>query len=435
METKNGNGHFEKKKFLFVSEEALIGDLAWVVKQEGHQVKYYIHEKDSKDIGDGFVEKCDDWQQLKDWADVIVFDDVLFGEMADKLRKEGKAVVGGSAYTDRLEEDREFGQEELKKVGVNVLPHWDFTDFDEAIDFVTRNPGRYVLKPTSKSGEKELLFVGQEEDGKDVLQLLEHYKRAWAKQIKFFQLQKYASGVEVAVGAFFNGIDFITPINVNFEHKRMFPGEIGPSTGEMGTAMYWAPTNTIFKETLEKMKPLLQQTGYVGYIDINCIVNARGIYPLEFTSRFGYPTISIQMEGVTSPWGEFLHAIATKTPYELKTKKGFQVGIVVAVPPFPFFDISAFKKYSEDATILFKKPSTEGVHIGDVKLVDGDWRLAGYSGYAVIVTGSGQTMEEARKQVYQRVKNIMIPNMFYRTDIGMRWFTDSDKLHTWGYLY
>ncbi|MBS3125042.1 phosphoribosylamine--glycine ligase [Candidatus Woesearchaeota archaeon] len=426
---------FEKKKFLFVSYEALIGDLAWIVKQEGHDVKYYIGDKPSRDICEGFIDKCEEWQAQKDWADVIVFDDCIFGEVADKLRKEGKAVVGSSVYTDKLEEDREFGQQELKKVGVNVLPHWDFTDFDEAIKFVTNNPGRYVLKPTSKDGEKELLFVGQEDDGKDVIQLLEHYKRAWAKKIKFFQLQKYASGVEVAVGAFFNGQDFITPINVNFEHKRMFPGEIGPSTGEMGTLMFWSSPNTIFRETLEKMKPLLQPSGYVGYIDINCIVNGRGIHPLEFTTRFGYPTISIQMEGVLSPWGEFLHAIATRKPYDFKIKRGFQVGVVVAVPPFPFYDIDAFKKYSEDATILFKKPIADGLHLGDVKLVDGDWRLAGYSGYALVVTGSASTVEDARKQVYQRVSNIMIPNMFYRTDIGFRWFIDSDKLHTWGYLY
>jgi len=424
----------DKKRFLFVSEEALVGDLAWQVKKEGHDVKYFIDEKASKDICDGFVEKCDDWKALKDWADVIVFDDVYFGEEADKLRKQGKAVVGGSVYTDRLEEDREFGQEELKKVGVNVLPHWDFTDFDEAIKFIQKTPGRYVLKPTSKGGEKELLFVGQEDDGKDVVQLLEHYKKAWAKQIKYFQLQKYASGVEVAVGAFFNGIDFITPINVNFEHKKLFPGEVGPSTGEMGTAMYYSPPTKIFKETLEKMKPALQLSGYVGYIDLNCIVNSRGIYPLEFTSRFGYPTISIQMEAITSPWGEFLHAIANKQPYDWKYRRGFQIGVVVAVPPFPFFDIAEFKKYSEDATILFKKPSTEGLHLGDVKLVEGDWRLAGYSGYALVVTGSGITMEKARNQAYERVRNIMLPNVFYRTDIGVRWFTDSDKLHTWGYL-
>lgn len=434
------NGNSEKtsapKKFLFVSLESLSGDLAWQIKKEGHDVKCFIQSKDDADVYDGFLEKCDDWKTLKDWADVIVFDDIGFGDEADKLRKEGKVVVGGSEYTDKLEDDREFGQSELQAVGVNVLPRWNFTDFDEAIKFLNANPGRYVIKPSGLAqNEKELLFIGQEEDGKDVLQVLEHYKKNWSKKIKVFQLQRYAAGVEVAVGAFFNGKDFITPINVNFEHKKMFPGEIGPSTGEMGTAMYWSPPNTVFNETLGKMKEKLAASGYVGYIDINCIANNRGIYPLEFTSRFGYPTISIQMEGVASPWGEFLYSIAKGQKPELKTNKGFQLGVVVAVPPFPFDDPKTYKRLSEEAVILFKKPSLEGIHLGDVKLVEGDWRLAGNSGYALVVTGSGSTMDDARKQVYSRVRNIMLPNMFYRTDIGSRWHDDSDRLQTWGCLH
>jgi phosphoribosylamine--glycine ligase len=240
--------------------------------------------------------------------------------------------------------------------------------------------------------------------------------------------------VEVAVGAFFNGSDFIYPINVNFEHKRMFPGDIGPNTGEMGTSMFWAGRNKIFEETLLKMKDRLAAAKYVGYIDINCIANVRGIYPLEFTARFGYPTINIQMEGVLSEWGEFFHGLARGEKPELKTKRGFQVGVVVAVPPFPFTDPQAFRKYSEDATVILKK-TTDGVHIADIKMVEGKWRLAGQSGYALIVTGSGSTMADARKQAYNRVSNIMIPNMFYRTDIGEKWTEDSDRLQTWGYLY
>jgi phosphoribosylamine--glycine ligase len=425
-----------KKKFLFISKEAMIGDLTWKIKNEGHEVKYFIEEKVEKDVCDGFVDKVDNWEEFKDWADVIVFDDVCFGALADRLRKEGKLVIGGSSYTDKLEIDRDFGYKEMIDAGINVIPSWIFTDFDEAINFVKKNPDRYVIKPSGphQSDEKELSFVGEEEDGKDVLQILELYKLRWSKKIKSFQLQKFISGVEVAVGTFFNGEDFIYPINVNFEHKKLFPGDIGPSTGEMGTSMFFSQSNIIFNSTLLKMKDKLKQSGYVGYIDINTIVNGRGIYPLEWTSRFGYPTISIQMDGVLSEWGEFLYALAKKDKFELKTKKGFQVGVVLAVPPFPFRDIDAFRKYSEDATIIFKKPILEGVHLGDVKFVDENWVLAGISGYALIVVGTGTTMEEARKQAYNKISNIIIPNMFYRTDIGERWSTDSDKLLTWNYI-
>jgi hypothetical protein len=200
------------------------------------------------------------------------------------------------------------------------------------------------------------------------------------------------------------------------------------------TSMYYTKNNPVFEKTLLKMKDKLVASGYVGYIDINCIANSRGVWPLEFTSRMGYPTISIQMEGITSDWGTFVSDLAQGKDTQLKTKKGYQVGVVVTIPPWPFEDEKAFKKYSEGATILFRRQSLEGVHIGEVKLEEGDWHIAGRSGYALVVTGSGATMADAIDRAYQNVKNVMIPNMFYRTDIGQRWYRDSDMLLSWGYI-
>ncbi len=437
VKTENGSASGEVKtlRFLFVSFEALSGDLAWRIQQEGHEVKFWIRNPTEREIYDGFLEKVEKWEDHKDWADVIVFDDAGFGKFADTLRKAGKLVIGGSVYTDKLEEDREFGQEEMKRVGMVVLPHSDFVDYDAAIEFIKANPGRYVFKPSGSipSSQKGILFIGQEDSGSDLIEVLTHNKNTWAKKIKKFQLQKFVQGVEVAVGAFFNGKDFIYPVNVNFEHKKLFPGDIGPSTPEMGTLMFWSNTNKIFTLTLEKMKPALTESGYVGYIDINCIANNNGIYPLEFTSRFGYPTISIQLEGILMPTAEWLVKLVRGENFELRTKKGFQVGVVVAVPPFPYDDEDEFEIY-KDSSIVFKKPNLEGVHLGDVRLVDGDWRVV-VDGYSLVVAGSGITVAEARKMAYNRIDNILLQNKFYRTDIGLKWNTDSDRLQSWGYLY
>jgi len=426
----------EKKNFLFISLDALISDIVWQVQKEGHDVKYFIEDAEEKDIADGFVPKTDDWKKETDWADIIIFDDVLGqGKKAQELRNKGKCVIGGTLYTDNLEDDRSFGQEELKKAGVNIIPYQNFTSFDEAINFVKANPGRYAIKPSGEAQNiKRFLFIGEDENGRDVIQLLEAYKKAWSKKIKEFQLQKRVIGVEVAVGAFFNGREFIYPINVNFEHKKLFPGNIGPSTGEMGTSMFWSGPNKIFNETLKKLEPKLKEENYVGYIDINCIVNNYGIYPLEFTARFGYPTISIQQEGITNPIGEFLYEMARGNITKFRTKSGFQIGVRIVVPPFPFKDNKTFEVNSKDAVIFFKKPSLEGIHIEDVKKLNDEWVITGSSGVVLIVVGTGATMKQAQKQVYKRIGNIMIPNMYYRKDIGDRWFEDSDKLHNWGYL-
>lgn len=424
------------KKFLFVSLTALIGDIAWQVRREGHEVKYYIKDPEEKEVADGFVPKVENWESEIDWADVVVFDDVCgHGKMAQAVRNKGKAVIGGTPYTDRLEDDRAFGQEELKNHGVSILSYQEFKDFDEGIAYIQQNPGRYVLKPSLGDAPKNLLYVGNEEDGSDVIRILTAYQHAWSDRVKSYQLQKKVnSGVEVAVGAFFDGQKFIEPINVNFEHKKLFPGDLGVSTGEMGTSMFWSRPNYLFNATLKKMEPTLQRERYIGYIDINCIVNGQGIYPLEFTCRFGYPTIFIQSDGMQTPMGDFFAALAKGESYPLKTKKGFQVGARIVVPPFPFDDPKTFDSFSKDTAIVFKKPVPEGVHIEDVKLVKEEWLITGTAGVVLTVTGTGSTMREAQRQMYYRISNILIPNMYYRTDIGDRWFEDNDKLHTWGYL-
>jgi phosphoribosylamine--glycine ligase len=427
----------QQPKFLFVSLSGLISDIAWQVAKEGHEVKYCIAAEKEKDIGDGFVPKCDDWEKEVDWADVIVFDDTLGqGTKAQALRGKGKLVVGGTAYTDRLEDDRGFGQEELRKAGVNILPYAEFGNFDDAIAYVKENPDRYVIKPSGEAGNvKRRLFVGDEDDGQDVIRVLETYKKYFAAEIRSFQLQRRVTGVEIAVGGFFNGKEFVYPINVNFEHKKLFPGNIGPSTGEMGTSMFWSGPNRLFNSTLKKMEPRLAEEGYVGYMDLNCIVNGNGIYPLEFTSRFGYPTISIQQEAMTTPIGQFFFDLASGTNPKLKVKSGFQIGVRIVVSPFPFDDDATFESVSKNAAILFKKGIIpEEVHIEDAKQVNGQWYVAGTSGVVLVVCGLGQTMRQAQAQAYSRVRNIMIPDMYYRDDIGERWFEDHDKLHTWGYL-
>ncbi len=433
----------DTKRFLFCSlDAALITDLAWQVHREGHDVKYYIEAESDREIGDGFVPKTDDWREEVEWADVIVFDDIWVGSdigtgaLAQELREEGKAVVGGTRNTDRLEEDRGYAMEVLEDHGVNTIGHRVFRDFDEGIWFVQENPAAYVIKPLGEvQNVKRLLYVGRDDDGSDVIDVLRAYKKAWGHRMKGFQLQRKVEGVEIAVCGFFNGERFIDQVNFNFEHKKLFPGNIGPQTGEMGTSMFWSGRNKLFAETLGHLEEWLAAEGYVGSIDVNCIVNATGIYPLEFTPRFGYPTITLQEESFESPTGTFFYDLAHGNDPDLEVHKGFQVCIRVVLPPFPFDDEKTYAENSRNAAVVFETESREGIHLEDTKQVDGQWRAAGGNGMPLVVTGKGETMQEAREQAYDRIDDIVIPNLYYRDDIGERWIDgDGDRLQAWGYL-
>ncbi|MBN1275386.1 GNAT family N-acetyltransferase, partial [Candidatus Woesearchaeota archaeon] len=116
-----------------------------------------------------------------------------------------------------------------------------------------------------------------------------------------------------------------------------------------------------------------------------------------------------------------------------KTKNGFQIGVRVVVPPFPYTDQETFNVKSKGSTIRLAG-GTEGVHIEDVKIIGNKWVVAGTSGVVLTVCGSGDTMEEARRQAYSRIRGVSIPRMYYRNDVGARWHDEAPLLERWGYL-
>jgi len=426
------------RNVLFVSLDGLIGDLAWRVQREGHEVKYAITEDEfSQDVADGFVPKVDDWEAHVGWADLVVFDDAFgLGSHAERLREEGVPAVGGTELTDRLEGERGFGNERMRDLGLNVIESEVFDDLSEGIEHVRRNRAPYVIKPSGDTQVfKELLYVGHAGDGADVVRMLQRYRDHWNEEVGEFQLQRRKEGIEVSVCGYFDGTEFLEPINYTFEHKRLFPGELGPMTGEMGTSMFWAPPNRLFRETIGPFEPVLRDEGYVGSFDINCIVNESGIFPLEITPRFGYPQIMIQEAGMERPVGEFLYDLATGADPELRVHDGYQVGFRVCVPPFPADDVEWFEEHSRDLIVDFRGDGIpEGIHLEDIKHTDGEYRVAGETGEVLVVTGRGGTMREAQEEAYGRAEQVILPGKFYRTDIGDGWYTEAEKLLRWGYL-
>ncbi len=423
-------------RFLFISNEGLCSELARQTVLQGGEARLYIAQESIRDVADGFVSKTDDWRRELSWADVVVFDDTQgLGRMAAALRSSGKLVVGGSPYTDRLEDDRAFGQSELSGHGIPLIPQLNFHSLDNAIQFVEDNPGCYVAKPGgSAQNLKRLLYVGEDPEGRDVVHVLKAYRAIWCHLLEGVQLQQRIFGVEVAVGAFFNGEHFIEPITVNFEHKRFFPGNLGPMTGEMGTTMYWASWPELFQRTIARFESDLCRERYVGYFDLNCIVNADGIWPLELTTRFGFPTISVQLEGLETTAPALLSGLAGGTLTSLDVRAGTQIGVRLRLPPYPYRDPDMLATFGREVELRFLDGDLTGVRIEDAKCVDGHWLTAGDVGAPLVVTASGPTIQEARNLVYRRISRALIPNVYYRNDIGHSFDADLDVLKRWGYL-
>ena len=121
-------------------------DLAYRLQEEGHDVVLNIYTKGEANVGSGLVSvRANKILDMK--ADLIINDDVFFGQVSDKLRKAGKIVLGGSEITDRLENDRAFGAHVMKACGIKIPESTTFSNFKSAITFLEQTRNSYVFKP------------------------------------------------------------------------------------------------------------------------------------------------------------------------------------------------------------------------------------------------------------------------------------------------
>lgn len=424
-------------RILFVSRELIAADLAYKLKQEGCNVKLFIETKSERGCFDGLVTKTKNWKSELGWVGkdgLVIFDDVGYGKVQDDLRERGYQVIGGSADGDRLELDRIYGQKIMRQCG--IIKNFETRDFpvQAAINFVKKNPGAWVLKQNGHNNALD--YVGNTRDGSDVISALENYQRNFGNS-DIVTLQRKVEGVEIAIGRFFNGKSWTGPAVINFEHKHLCNDDIGPFGGETGTLMWYEAdeSNELFKKTLAKLTPHLQKIGHKGYVDINCIVNKKKVYPLEITSRFGSSTIETQCEIQTSRWSEFFMAMAKGVSYDLKYKKGYCINVALTVPPFPY-RTSDKNIINSDVNIFLKKELSANdfshIHFEGIaaKTLGGkiSYYTAGTLGYVLYITGMGKSIKEARGKVYNIIQKIIIPKMFYRTDIGLRFVRKDKKL-------
>jgi len=75
------------------------------------------------------------------------------------------------------------------------------------------------------------------------------------------------------------------------------------------------------------------------------------------------------------------------------------------------------------------------LHLGEVGRENGRVVTAGLYGWTAVVTGTGQSIAEARRAAYGRAGQVRCANMRYRLDIGYKLIAgDLERLRAWGWL-
>ena len=413
----------------------------------GHEVKLFLrHNKDGSraEVGDGgLIKRVSNWEDHMNWADLIfVTDNIYYIHALERYRDKGYPIFGANLEGTSWEQERDYGEIILNKAGVETIPSQTFDNYDDAIAYVKENPYRYVSKPIG-DGDKTLSYVAK--SAADMLYMLSYWKKKNSFKGKFI-LQEFRPGVEFGVGGWFGSGGFSKYFCESWEHKKLMDGELGVTTGEQGTIVRYTKDSKLADQMLKPLEGMLHGIGYTGYIDVNCIVDKKGTaWPLEFTTRPGWPLFNIQMslhKGDPAQW--MLDMIDGKDT--LKVSDKIACGVVVTIPDYPYSRMTKKENSGYPIWGLTMEDAVNDVHLCEVQwgkgpaMIDGELKenipmFVTAGDYVCTVVGLGDTIEKSREAVYSKIKKkIEIPNSIaYRTDIGEKVQKNLPALQEYGY--
>jgi phosphoribosylamine--glycine ligase len=413
---------------ILIMDEVGAGTLDWALRciEDGHKVKVYDPDPRYPDVGKGMVDKVDNPHEWAKWADLIMYTgNMKWVDLAESWKKQGIPVICGSPESVKWETDRKYGDDILKKAGIDTLPTREFTDYDAAIKFVEKTMKRYVSKPDN-SEDKALSYCSKSPE--DMIYMLEKWKKT--DKIKdSFILQEFMPGIEMAVGAWFGPGGFNSGWEENWEFKKLMNDDLGVATGEQGTVMRIVKKSKLANLVLKPLEDQLQKAGFIGDIDVNCIIDEHGTpWPLEFTMRPGWPAFSIQQALHKGDHAQWMVDLWEGKDARNQVMDTIAVGVVMSIPKYPYC-----KSASEETTgiPIYGDSKSNSVHLAQCQMGTAPVQEKGKivtrphlvtaGDYLLVATGTGETVTAARKSSYSVLKSLSVPNSpMYRTDIGVR---------------
>lgn len=425
-------------KYLFISPISLAMFLVPRLAQSSEVEKIYFCTLDTekKKTGKG-MEEYPGWEKLElvtDWHQVVnenspkelvvVIDDIGIGETGKFLRDHGYRVIGGSPFTDKIEDDRQFATDLMSRI-MDIPESKSFDSWDAAIEYIKGFPKEeiFVFKPNDSEAPKEYTYLGKK-GTEQLIEAMKSFRSVWQWK-ESFQIQKFVKGTEVDFSAYFNGKEYITnSLILYFENKPIMNDDVGPATGGSVAVEFSHESKGIFWDILEKFKPALKKANYVGQISINSIVSEENHKPhfLEFCGRFGYPSLPLDItlvEETGKSFHDLFMAMVNGTnPPGLFAKDKIAVTISCFVPPAPSEKnleeidgepISWDKKWDKYFFPYYIKydPKKKGMV------------LAGTSTWICQITCADSTLAGALSMLYDTyVPTLTLKDVEYRTDCG-----------------
>ena len=337
----------------------------------------------------------------------------LAAGIADSFRTAGLKVFGHTKAATAIESSKEFAKKLMAKYGVPTAAYRSFSDYDEALAYVSGRPFPAVLKYDGLAAGKGVVIAANPKEAKQALadMLLDHSFGAGKVVVEDF-----LTGPEFSFLCFVDG-ERVYPMPLSQDHKRAFDGDTGPNTGGMGAYTglpFITPEDREFalKEIMQKTASAMVAEGLPlsGVLYGGLMKTPQGIKVIEFNARFGDPETEVVLPLLRSDIYDIFEGVATGRPVQQpEWSDEVTMGVVLASRGYPGHYDKGFVIEGLD------KVDARVYHMGTA-VRDGSVVTSG--GRVLMVVCRGKDLAASRVSVYHEIERIHCDNLFYRKDIA-----------------
>jgi phosphoribosylamine---glycine ligase len=379
-------------------------------------------------VADNLPIPSEDIDRIADAADMLGIDLTIVGPeiplalgLADRLRAEGRAVMGPSAAAAQIEASKAFAKEIMAAAGVPTASSGAFTDLPSALTYVDQHAEPLVVKASGLAAGKGAVVCGTRREAAQTVRAMLG-DGAFGEAGRVVVVESFLEGEEISLFGLTNGteVEFLPAAQ---DHKRLLEGDQGPNTGGMGA---YSPVALATPDLFERARreiyfPVLAElkrrgTPFSGVLYAGLMVDRAGAPSVvEFNCRLGDPETQVVLPLLQRGFTDSCARIADgQSPNSLPAGSGAAVTTVLAARGYP-------DRPERGAPITLPPDLPPGVmvfHAGTTRDDSGRLRVAG--GRVLNVTAVASSFSEAQRLSRETADQIEFEGKICRRDIGWR---------------
>lgn len=346
----------------------------------------------------------------------------LCAGIVNQFQKAGLRIFGPTKEAARIEGDKAYAKQLMKRASVPTAEARVFTRFEDAKTYVASRETGVVVKASGLAAGKGVIVCQEPAQALIALERI-MVQREFGAAGDTVLVEDFLKGQELSVHALVDDRT-IYILESAQDHKAVGDGDTGANTGGMGA---YSPPPIATAEVLKIVErdvfvPIvdaLRQDGapYRGVLYAGLMLTAAGPKVLEFNCRFGDPETQVIVPRLEGDLLDLIEAVVDGrlADVEIHWKPQAAVCVVLTAGGYP-------GPYETGKVIqgLEAAESVNGVHVyhAGTKMLEHLVLTAG--GRVLGVTALAPTIGEARRLAYQAAGHISFEGAHYRNDIAAR---------------